>query len=187
MMAVTKRHALLGAALLATLAAVWFAPSGDPASGVVEATRPAAARTSGTSGTPKPRQSGMAQVQPVGVLAIRPRAQSAADDADDAALFASLQPAASPAPAAPPATMAAAEPTPATAAPPLPFKLLGRIDESGRSAVFLQYNDQNLVVRVGETIADQYRVESLKGNTLTLLYLPLHQTQTLDVGGAQAE
>jgi hypothetical protein len=181
MTAVTKRHALLGAALLATLAAAWFAPAGAPASGVVDAARPAAARTADASRT---RRRG-APAQAVGVLAIRPRAQGDADDAGDAALFASLQPAAASASAAPVA--AAAEPEAATSAPPLPFKVLGRIDEPGRSAVFLQYNDQNLVVRVGDMIAGQYRVESLKGGILTLLYLPLNQTQTLDVGGARAE
>jgi hypothetical protein len=184
MTAVTKRHVLLGAALLATLAAAWFAPTGDPAAGVVDATRPAAART---AAAPRMRQRGAVPVQAVGVLAIRPRTQSAADDASDAALFASLQPAVSPAPASAPAVAAAEPMAAASSAPPLPFKLLGRIDEPGRSAVFLQYNDQNLVVRVGETIADQYRVESLKGSTLTLLYLPLNQTQTLDVGGARTE
>jgi hypothetical protein len=44
-------------------------------------------------------------------------------------------------------------------------------------------NDQNLAVRVGDTIAEQYRVERLEGQTLTLRYLPLDVLQTLDVGG----
>jgi hypothetical protein len=183
MTALAKRRALLGAALLATLAA-WFAPAGEPASSVVEATRPAAARPAASSRT---HQRGGAPVQAVGVLVIRPRAQGAADDAGDAEVFASLQQAAPAAPAPAPAAATAGTAAATPSVPPLPFRLLGRMDESGRSAVFLQYNDQNLVVRVGDTIADQYRVESLKGNILTLLYLPLNQTQTLDVGGAKAE
>jgi hypothetical protein len=39
-----------------------------------------------------------------------------------------------------------------------------------------------LVVRPGDVIEGQYRVESLRGSLLTFQYLPLKQTQTLDLG-----
>jgi hypothetical protein len=61
---------------------------------------------------------------------------------------------------------------------------MGRYVEDGQVLVFLQHNDSNLVVRVGDTIAEHYKVESLDGGTLTLRYLPLDQQQTIDVGSA---
>lgn len=69
-------------------------------------------------------------------------------------------------------------------APPLPFQVLGRYVEDGKTAVFLRHHDRNLVVRVGDTLAGQYKVESLDGNLLTLRYLPLDQMQTLLIGAA---
>lgn len=68
--------------------------------------------------------------------------------------------------------------------PPLPFKVLGRATEEGRESVFLQYGEQNLVVRVGDRIGDRYRVERLGSQVLTLTYLPLNSVQTLDISGA---
>ena len=78
----------------------------------------------------------------------------------------------------------AAASAPAPQAPALPFQVLGRYENDGDNAVFLQYNDSNVVARVGDTIDDLYKVESLQDGVLTLVYLPLHQKQTLQVGGA---
>ncbi len=67
--------------------------------------------------------------------------------------------------------------------PPLPFRALGRYVDGTVEAVFLQYQEKNLVARVGDTLAGQYMVEALEGNTLRLRYLPFDQVQTMDVGG----
>jgi len=67
-------------------------------------------------------------------------------------------------------------------APPLPFHVLGQYIEDGAVAVFLQHNDQNLVVRKGDLIDGTYKIESIAGNTVTFVYLPLEQKQTLAVG-----
>ncbi|AOX99682.1 hypothetical protein BJP62_03955 [Jeongeupia sp. USM3] len=67
-------------------------------------------------------------------------------------------------------------------APPLPFRFLGRLVEEGKVTIFLQNKEQSVVVRVGDTIDEQYKVESLDDGILTLRYLPLNQVQTLDVG-----
>lgn len=69
-------------------------------------------------------------------------------------------------------------------APPLPFRFLGRYEEDGKTVFFLLYNDQNLVVRVGDIIDDQYKIENIVDSTLNVRYLPLNQTQMLDVGGS---
>jgi hypothetical protein len=68
-------------------------------------------------------------------------------------------------------------------APPLPFRAIGRYEEDGETVFFLQHNERGIVVRVGDTVAEQYKVESVQGNLLTLTHLPTNQTQTLDVGG----
>ncbi len=42
-----------------------------------------------------------------------------------------------------------------------------------------------VTVSVGETIDNTYRVESLQGGTLTLVYIPLDIKQTLATGVTQ--
>jgi hypothetical protein len=66
-------------------------------------------------------------------------------------------------------------------APALPFQVIGQLIEDGKASVFLKYNDQNLVVHVGDIITDTYKIESLTDSVLTLLYLPLNQKQTLEL------
>lgn len=144
------------------------------------------------------RESG---AEDVAVVAARPLKRVAythtvpvASDVQGAAsVLASLQPRASaPAelddlfgvPPTPAPVVQAVASAPAPQAPALPFQVLGRYENDGDKAVFLQYNDRNLVARVGDTIDDLYQVESLQDGVLTLVYLPLHQKQTLQVGSA---
>lgn len=72
-------------------------------------------------------------------------------------------------------------------APPMPFRFLGRYADEGKEAIFLQSNERSIVVRVGDTIDEQYKIESLDDGILTLRYLPLNQVQTLDVGSQSQE
>lgn len=75
--------------------------------------------------------------------------------------------------------------SPAPAVPPvLPFKVLGRAQQDGQDSVFLQFREQNLVVKAGDQIGDLYRVDSLDQTAMTLVYLPMGVVQTLDIGGA---
>jgi hypothetical protein len=69
--------------------------------------------------------------------------------------------------------------------PPLPFIVLGRYLEAGQEVFFLQHSNQNLVVRIGDTLINQYKVESIRGATLYLRYLPLNTMQTLDFSNKQ--
>lgn len=163
---------LLAAALVLTLAAAWNAPE-DDAAAVVTAAPSRAVRPSVALGS---ERAGL------DVLAIRAR-DGEEDEGPDARLFNSTQwtarAAAPPAPAAAPPV--AAEPA-APQLPPLPFKVLGSHQQAGQTVLFLQQNDTNHVVRVGDTIGDTYKVERLEGATLTLRYLPMNQVQTLDIG-----
>lgn len=171
---------VLGLSLAATLLAAYFAPATE-AEDLQLSDRTRAAASRAPQPVPKSKGGSTAREAPVHVLAIRPRGTPGMDA--NAAWFDSrlrTQPALQRVAAvAPPASA----PTEAAQAPALPFRPFGRYVEDGQEVVFLLHNDQNLVVRVGDTIAQHYKVESLEGNKLTLRYLPLDQAQTLDLGG----
>lgn len=176
-----KSRLLLGSGLLITLLAAWFAPplkddslmlseraqNTQPAGPEGKPTLPPLLATSGSS---------------LEVLGIRPRTTGVEDDAGEG-LFASSQWATSNKPV--PASAVADLPPPPPQAPPLPFHFLGRYEDAGQAVVFLQYNDQSLVVRQGDTLGAQYKVEKLDGTTLSLRYLPLNQLQSLDIGSGR--
>lgn len=170
-------RAVLTMALLATLLAAYFAPPAE-ADAVALSERVRSPRAVRSVESSKEVAVGGRTV-----MSIKPRA----DDPDHPpALFASA------AWAPPKEREAPARPSPAPAVveraapqlPSLPFRVLGRfVDESG-PGVFLQHNDRNLVVRVGDNVADHYVVEALNEDAVTLRYLPLNQRQTLDLPGA---
>ena len=170
---------LLGLTLVLTLGAADFAPSPQPDASLQlsERTRKNLAQVAAG----ETRSGGSGGIE---VLAIRPRDPGHAGDAQgvfNSRQWVKPESAASTAQKAAPVVMPALAPA---QAPPLPFKALGRYWEDGQTLVFLQHNEQNLVVRVGDTIGSVYKVESLEGNTLTLRYTPLNQTQTMTVGVA---
>lgn len=67
-------------------------------------------------------------------------------------------------------------------APPLPFRYLGQMTDEGRVTLFLSVNERNIAVRAGETIDDQYRIDSIDNGVAVFTYLPLKHRQTLPVG-----
>lgn len=162
-----KRPLIWGAVLMGAAALIYFAP---------QAEQPIVAPTARTA----PRQAASAREatgdrlasQTAMVLAIRPRVAADGDHEPFPAVTWNAPP--------PDATVKAGdEPPPEPQAPPLPFKVMGQYSEADQHGVFLLHNDQNLVARVGDTIANNYKVESLRDGVLTLLYLPLQQRQTL--------
>lgn len=70
------------------------------------------------------------------------------------------------------------------AAPVLPFQFVGRLDDRDDQQVFLQNGEKLYVVRRGDVIDDTYRIEQISATELSLVYLPLHLSQTLSVGSA---
>jgi hypothetical protein len=84
-----------------------------------------------------------------------------------------------PPPPPPEAAAAAAAPT----APPLPFTVLGKQHAGGIWHVFLAIDDRIFVVKTGDMIDNDYRVEAIELPVLTLTYLPLNTRQTLAIGG----
>ncbi|WP_447803244.1 hypothetical protein [Pseudomonas serbica] len=70
-------------------------------------------------------------------------------------------------------------------APPMPFQFIGRIDDRTDLQVFLQNGEKIYVVRKGDVIDETWKIEGISDLELSLVYLPLHLSQTLSVGSAQ--
>ena len=70
-------------------------------------------------------------------------------------------------------------------APPVPFVYLGKKLESGQWEAYLGQGENVYIARAGMTLGGMYQVEAIDPPTLRLLYLPLKQSQTLSIGGAQ--
>jgi hypothetical protein len=58
-------------------------------------------------------------------------------------------------------------------APPLPYRFAGRLMIEGKGQVFLSKDDTAIPVAEGEILDGTYRVESITGERVTLVYLPL--------------
>jgi len=170
---------LLGLALSATLLAAYFAPPQAGEAVVLSERALASAVPAAKTALPSVRETA---AQGTEVLSIKSRDVDPKND-DETSFFVSRSHAASAAKAVQPVAAPAPEQPVVAQAPPLPFRVLGRFADGDVTGVFLQLNDQNLVVRVGDTIAEHYKVESLNGSTLSLRYGPLNQVQTLEVGG----
>jgi hypothetical protein len=75
-------------------------------------------------------------------------------------------------------------PLPAPVAPPLPFRYLGKLQESGHLVVFLSSNTRPVLIRGGEVLDQQWRVEEISSRMVRFTYIPLAQTATLTIGDA---
>ena len=67
-------------------------------------------------------------------------------------------------------------------APPVPFVYLGKKMEGGQWEAYLGVGEQVFIVREGMTLAGTYKVKAVSPPTLTLIYLPLKQSQTIPIG-----
>ena len=171
------QHLALGAALLgaAALYASGPAPAGDSA--VAEAAprrAPRAVQVNTPVATPATASAGKAG--PATLVALLPREQlyDAPGQRGDA-LFGSRDftppaPVVRPAPAAPPS------------APAPPFAVIGKLLTDGHWEVYLARGEATYTARAGLLIDPNYRVETIAPPVLTLTYLPLKQTQHLDIG-----
>lgn len=161
------KRLLLWLALGAALVAVYFAPEDD------EAVKVAAAR-------PREERVPSARAQRASPqsmdLQIRPRQL----DEDAGNVLASHSWTPPPEPPRQPVEAPVAPPL----APPLPFRFLGRLVDDGKTVYFLEFNDRNIVVHLGDTVDETYTLNGIDNGTLTFTYLPLKEKQTLIVGEA---
>lgn len=77
-------------------------------------------------------------------------------------------------------------PPPPPPPPPLQFKYLGKIIEENEVRVFLALADRNYILKPGENINGQYRIDEVKENSITFTYLPLNAKQALSTAGGAA-
>jgi hypothetical protein len=160
------------AAGAATVALAWFAPDDDvvpPAA----ATPRAAVPIDPTVQAEAPAPAIPAELQIVRRI----------EDEDAGNLFGGgAEPqAAQPAPLKPAAARVeqpAAAATPAAGAA-LPFTFLGSYRDGGKTAYLLQADGQDIVARVGDTIAGAYRLDGADDGALSFTYLPRNQPMTL--------
>lgn len=69
--------------------------------------------------------------------------------------------------------------------PPLPFQFVGKLHDRSDLQVFLQSGEKIYVVRNGDVIDDTWKITGISDLELSLVYLPLHLSQTLSVGSTQ--
>jgi len=70
-------------------------------------------------------------------------------------------------------------------APPFPYAITGTLlDRNGLMVVFAKEN-QDFVVRAGDLLDENYRVEAIDPQSVTVRYLPLKITQVLPMGALQ--
>ncbi|MBJ7311420.1 hypothetical protein ACFOLJ_01160 [Rugamonas sp. CCM 8940] len=85
-------------------------------------------------------------------------------------------------PPPPPPKAEPAPPPPPPTAPPLPYTILGKAVSAGAWEVFLARGDKTYVARLNEVIDGTYRVDRIAPPLLMLTYLPLNQTQQVNIG-----
>lgn len=85
-------------------------------------------------------------------------------------------------PPPPPPSNEPPPPPPPPSAPPLPFTYLGKSLQDGVWEIYLARGDRTYLVRDGITIDGTYRVDAIRPPVLTLTYLPLEQSQQLNIG-----
>lgn len=187
----TRRHLLLLSLLLLAVYLALFGdrtPQGEPADGVVQPTPARGRSPSGASATAPAANRPLLARPGAGtspatteVAALIPRDQlipAAGDDQATRDLFPSLS-------WTPPPPKEVPLPKAKPVAPPIPFAYLGKKLEGEQWEVYLGRGDEVLIVREGMDLAGTYQVKSIKPPTLTLLYLPLKQLQTIPIGGSQ--
>ncbi len=76
-------------------------------------------------------------------------------------------------------------PPPAPTAPPLPFIFVGKHHDGTRWEVFVSRGEQTLILRAGQNIDANYRVESVAPPRMVITYVPLDEKQTLNIGSPQ--
>ncbi|WP_137939773.1 hypothetical protein [Chitinivorax sp. B] len=76
------------------------------------------------------------------------------------------------------------QPTPPvpTGPPPLPFAYLGKLQRGAQIDIYLDFQGQNLIAHVGETIAGGYRLDSMDAAGIHFTYLASGEKQVLSMG-----
>lgn len=163
------RWSLYALAAAATAAAWLSLDESAPLPVVPAVERPRAGSPTATRVATPPRQTLLATLQPRGLPAAGANPFAPTPEA------ATEQASARPAQRQGQGATVAAPPQ----APPLPFIFLGRWQEQGKTAVFVQRGERAYKIDRPGPLGQDYAVLSINAHSLTLRYLPLDQTQEL--------
>jgi len=177
---VKPRHLVMGAALVLAAGLVLFgdtAPEAGLAEPVERVATPAAPRTptsSARDGTD------------IAIARLIPRETLIGASGDrfgegENSLFARHDWTPPPPPPSNQPAVAAPPPLPPSA-PPLPFTYLGKSLQEGVWQIYLARGERTYLVHDGDTIDGTYRVDAIRPPVLNLTYLPLEQSQQLNIG-----
>lgn len=70
---------------------------------------------------------------------------------------------------------------PPPTAPPVPFKYAGKAVSDKQTWVFLSQAKENHIAKIGGKITEQYRLDAITDDSVSLTYLPLNIKQTLTI------
>jgi hypothetical protein len=87
-------------------------------------------------------------------------------------------------PAAPAQTTLAARGGTRPAAPSMPYRVAGKVVAEGKPEIVLAKGDAVVSVREGDKLDDGYRVEAIRPDHVTLLYVPLGIREKLPIGSS---
>ena len=167
----STRQWVLGAALVASLAATfWAAQSDGDAEGVVQ---PVAGSNRRAALPVAKAASATEVVAPTDWQPVQRKVWAAPPDAQ----FAAWAP--PPPPPAPPEVKGPPPVPPAPVAPPFPYQIIGSLVESGQTQVFLAGPARSLNVRAGELIDGQWRVDQVSATGMSLTWLPAQIKQQI--------
>ncbi len=163
------RQVVLVVALVATLAASWWIAQREDEEVDSAAVVQPAERAVPASGARSARSAAGGDANAASRLERLSVTRSPWPDLPDVARIVSFAP--------PRPVRSAAAPVPV--APPLPFRLVGAIDDERGKAVFLLDGNQVRMVRAGEQVAGNYRLDRITPAGVEFTYLPLKTKQTL--------
>lgn len=78
-----------------------------------------------------------------------------------------------PPPPPPPKVVVTAPSPPPPVAPPNPYRFAGRILRDGQTQVFLTRGEYPVLIKEGDVLEGEYRVESISSASISLTYIPL--------------
>ena len=176
----STRQWLLGAALLASLAATfWAAQTGDDtaatAQPVAGSSRPAAVPAATAVAKTAAKAASAAEVAqlPTDWQPVQRKVWAAPPDGQ----FAAWAP--PPPPPAPREVKGPPPVPPAPVAPAFPYQIIGSLVQNGQTQAFLASPTRSLNARAGEVIDGQWRVDQVSATGLSLTWLPAQIKQQI--------
>jgi len=167
----STRQWVLGAALVASLAAtLWAAQSDGDADALVQ---PVAGSMRRAASPVAKAASATEVIAPTDWLPVQRKGWAVPPDAQFAAWAPPSPPSAPSVPKAPPFV------PPAPVAPPFPYQIIGSLVESGQTQVFLASPARSLNARAGEVIDGQWRVDQVSATGMSLTWLPAQIKQQI--------